>query len=1615
MNAITRLALALALMTGVAIGTAHAEIEVSKAAIDKPRYTPTARKPAPKAKEPTRAERPIPDRGPAHFIVLIDDSGDMKDYRNRIAWALPRALFEWNKTDDKFPVFIPEKDHLSLTFYGLSTDDKGNKTCKERSDHRMIPGDLFDWLSPPPLRTASDLEEFLKEQLGLDCRFKEGLSPIAMAEVMALSSAPSVTNSFRKVYIVNVTNDLFNAQPSRDASNFARRFKLSGLTSAQELLSRTTRDFTFITNEHLQLKIPHGRSELAQGEDNDEDAKVKPLRIVVSEVLPVAPDVNMLVSAPKEVTVTRRPVGPDLMRLGTADGVAPILRVAGQGVLQPESLSWRLVEPATGPVLGQAVAKRSGEIPLSGDMEKSLFDLLGLRTDVPVSTDRIAGGRLEFTVRYRYHAEGYDRLISETRPLSVTLTPEATVTIPKAGGFVDELVPVRELDDLTFAALWRPGDGPLTPAEALSRIGDQRERVQAYLLAAIVGSLLFVAYLIYRLTPGRPFRPLLKWRGVSEVVIDFNSLATVPLLLGKVEIDNLGRPNPLARLLGKTAQPLLPAQLSVADTDGAKLGLMCQGTGPLVGFSSEDGLSGALDQQVSHGTLVHLFFDPARVVDARPVADPAMPIHLELHGRRIRDLEPLIIPLTLKLLPELARPPLVTFVETPGDHIFRNAADGSNTVVVGALRFSSRATRTRAESFRDRYALRVMRNQEVLPDDAFLLEGTIEGNVIVPPKGRDVTVPLLVRCDGRIVPNPDPDRDTYLVQVIGVGAPGSNLGPFPVTLCRDRTRADLALRVERGQKLPSRLITFGEDDGQAWIAVVAPDGAVKPPAQLPGNRCVLDWSATATKRKESRKPQPILTLWAENVARSGRGRIVPRFDITLVLAPSAQGALRMKPGRTIEQVLVVEGLDGEGRVSIGEGSEPTRIRVTFDDNFIAAIVGARLESGQAKLQVAMTAEGVTDTGETFTRTLRLELPLTIEELPGPNWLAIDFGTSAITAAIGDGTRSQLIPLQDVEQPGGYTLAKFDTSESGSPFFLSSVIVCDAAEQLERKDLFDVRAGFRAGFPTSANASLALGEPGFVGLPARLDDIMWKNDRIILSLKSWLGSSSPYYAFSKPIAFMDGKSRVVDNLVPLDPLVRSAFSALAEAYLQPHGVTADQVVITYPNTFTPFHQQRLKGIVCEALMERFGIALPERIRLVSESDAAACHFISERHKGGVTPSGDERLFVYDLGAGTLDISVIQVRWSAGDQRDLEGWKVLSRRGVAVAGNYLDEVLARKIDTCLKRLCDGKDLEYEFPVVANSLRQDQTRHISAIHALWRAIRAAKQGEPGALGRPPWSGTEPLRVEVYDSLVTDPSVVRIINADSVQSNVEPPASGPWFQYDVGKLYLCIPAKDIYDDPGMRDYLDFLTVTVIDEALAAARVTSNDIHTLVLSGRGALWPGLAEAVQGRFKSETGRNFKDLGGGMKGAVARGAIDWQGLARQQLDIDLTPEPSLALLMMPSGNLWTDSQWADPIPLKGNFFCQLVQIAHRDPKPLSDMKTLKKHFYVNIGPKYQQSEFATGLVHLTKKVGPGGALEITIGDGERESQTIDHTDLQAMNAVRPAWPIGQTLLQPITEE
>lgn len=1605
------------------------------------------------AQSSTNGRSVLPDEPGVHFILLMDESGDMSHTQRQVLVnALPELLFKGSYIGKDVQPSLPRyqlgRDQISAVYFSiLKTDNSGCSPGRKGMSAR--PEDMFSFDGELNIKDENELRNRVGTSWNQPCRFPGYYSPIASASLLVLPYLQEQLKHDRlysRTILIVATNKLYNTKISPASELTVFNSYQVDTDAASQKAYEVSRLFYFNMSPGWNVEVL---------KDN--------AYFMISEVTPL-PSADSALNHQRSISLDRHAIGSNKLRVVPEFPRAGELWIWSRGEsadysFLPLSLNMRFRDPdGRAWQVGQKTLPDTISVDLkdceSGRCRKEddrinvpLFDVVGEDLTISASDPDLNAGRLNFDVGLRYKTKQYDHIFVRSSEQHIDFSPTPPATVSR----FFFLLPGITLDNGELANQWTPdADGVTTQQEAANQI---RARQKWYQILTILALILLVGYLFlyhYR----RKFKPHLEWKPSSAVVVDFNRPpAESRTLVGTLTVINDGELPWLGRFLRNKEQPARTALLSVSYNFFKAAGFVMNEGNP-IGFanaktseSTSQTLYLETEETVSDGREIYLFLAAETFQDYSPKGETpgddvnnkdfeigltvnmkwGMQVFEETNGasfiQRLKarlagnDGDPITenvtTPLTIK--PEEPRKPLVTFEPATGQPLYFNKGE---RVLAGTFMFGSKSDLSYARHFKsNEYEVTTYKDNRPLGVDAIVLE---RSQIDVPPRKHD-KIPVFLVCDGNTIPNPgdgdaipNPEAsfDVYDFKLSGDGDVDSNLGFHSATLYRDPTVAEVELNLLHPKP---ELEIFWNNDNQPCQRLLLNDGRSAEEQEITNSTIHLG-AQNIEFDVGTGQTYDLLAIRIGNSGKSNRGLVKVDIKTKAFCDDVTRGSIRVAPGQHFEDLISVyrdDDIDVK-TIEVKESDRPKTREIRIQPGIIEKIQGAVIEANKLSAHITLDIVVFDDQKrERHHRTLNVVVPLRLEQLPGKNWLCIDFGTSAIAVAIGTGAEGGItyLPLQNISKPGGASLADYDiaNAEYGKKYLLPSWVVCDSDIRTDR------RIVCYKGFPAyyDKNLSLTPGEPDFVGLPATSAHLEQQPERVIYSLKSWLATTARHIRLGEKIKYQQNGVKVESETLPLKEVVESGLAALAEAYVLPHSkYRADRIVICHPNTFTERHRELLKDIVLKvfAPSDRLGIPLEDRIRLLSESDAVASYYC-RRQKRLRRRSGMERILIYDFGAGTLDQSLINVEWKlrSDGSCDPVGWDIEGQLGVPVAGNYIDELLARTIDELLQSpVLEGIfSVKYRFPIVRPEIPVEESgpdfwvRYRRAILRLWERIKEAKHD---------WDGKSSLNVKVgvtlggakgYDHIVAQKSEAHVL------AN-QPLADRASLWSDGSFIYLSIPAERIHKSQRFKKFINFVSETVIDELCNSANASLEKIDTVIISGRGALWPGLQEKIWSRFPNGTATPDLDEERVMKEAVVRGAIE-----RQDMRIEINDKrwkPKLGVLKDHDETLVLEDDWDKPVELFASPTFKLVQVNCKHPRPLEDLKpgNLRRHFYIPLAEEFRrQGEWErANEVFVTKGVTETGKLSIHLTDKVGHQRiSVFALPVSAEVKTNLPWPIG----------
>lgn len=417
----------------------------------------------------------------------------------------------------------------------------------------------------------------------------------------------------------------------------------------------------------------------------------------------------------------------------------------------------------------------------------------------------------------------------------------------------------------------------------------------------------------------------------------------------------------------------------------------------------------------------------------------------------------------------------------------------------------------------------------------------------------------------------------------------------------------------------------------------------------------------------------VMSTFARGVALSdSEGNNIDSKVMTLSGRPLAQL-------RSPEGLFLPNGIGSDSESTLNLTFDPTHIasmRWDNDDFYLFTVI-CNLEFDYIENRDGVDIASLDDQEKHFRATIEQQVYLE----PNPEWLCVDYGSSA-TVAVYDG---QLIDLHQqkktlISHDPKYRILDHDSLESDSQFLSSDILLNDIADDNHGDE--SSLSSQQHHPDTYSNLAVCLSPTSKM----IANYFSYQLPCLKMLVGRQLLPNNPnyniryFYKQDDTIAHTTAASLPANHpasLLSVTNIFREAYHELFRYFIVPATGDLDRInrlVLTYPNTYTPRHLSMIRDVVRRLFPSiRFDC---NGLRFVSESDAVAAYYMhhwSEYHTPKASIDTNENILVYDMGAGTLDVSLLQKR----SQNGTHQLQIVGKLGTCKAGNYLDFVIAKII--------------------------------------------------------------------------------------------------------------------------------------------------------------------------------------------------------------------------------------------------------------------------------------------------------------------------------------------------
>lgn len=530
----------------------------------------------------------------------------------------------------------------------------------------------------------------------------------------------------------------------------------------------------------------------------------------------------------------------------------------------------------------------------------------------------------------------------------------------------------------------------------------------------------------------------------------------------------------------------------------------------------------------------------------------------------------------------------------------------------------------------------------------------------------------------------------------------------------------------------------------------------------------------------------------------------------------------------------IDAMNGAEGLFVPNGTNAkTTINISFNPSGIVDLVNAKTYDFQ--IQSVLTfdywedKDGIGILTDEIKKEGKIPILWQLHLEPNSEWLCVDYGSSAIVCRYDNellDLKKQKDSIFRKAEDGKFRL---DSIESKTQFLSSDIV------------LHTVRDNSTS---TLCSQQSQDAETPYLNLSVCLSPTssLVKNDvrtqlpcLKILVGNEFLPSKRDFMMFRYTRRDEDGRLDTIEAkdamkndekscILRISSIFNEAYAALFRYFILPESrdKSINKLVLTYPNTYTPAHLKVLERIAHDTFPKvRNGY-----LRFVSESDAVAAYYLHnwDSFNKGKQISDDETVLVYDIGAGTLDLTLFRKTLNKNGKIEVS---ILGKIGTGKAGNYLDYLIGEIIDD----------------KVSGAIRGPKTVSITSV---------------------PDVQTLNERLDLKECV-----------KNSIKPNLKPDT----------KLTCGVVEFDssvILDDVRFNEFLNQITIGIIGQLLAFVGDKNLKIDTVLMSGRSCRLVSLQKSLKDSLSKLGNSNariikFKSDGDKEKTVVVEGAMARAGI------------------------------------------------------------------------------------------------------------------------------------------
>ena len=586
-------------------------------------------------------------------------------------------------------------------------------------------------------------------------------------------------------------------------------------------------------------------------------------------------------------------------------------------------------------------------------------------------------------------------------------------------------------------------------------------------------------------------------------------------------------------------------------------------------------------------------------------------------------------------------------------------------------------------------SIKLFQGKKELPGLMSFADGSAKKKLEIGAGRKNVIgLPLYVDFSG--ISNPVDDQEVYTIEAVIVQSPAYSpnvketiIRRWEFTLVKDQQGTELKVYTQK----------IGD-----VVTIPYVMGATQP------------FSYSLTPRSHMR-PQVLVSL--DNLATDDSNPRAGIYIKNLTISDAVQGNVRVigEGNTTLEHFVTVDGSDIEAAKSaaglfIPNGiGKKTQIEVSFHPSKIIDLIGSVNYDFKVlsllEFDYWEDKDGLGIADDSTLKKGKLSILWNLHLEPNPEWLCVDYGSSAIVCRYD----KDIINLKERKKIIFRTAEdgkhRQDASEENTRFLSSDIVLHTVRERQESTLCSQHRLEDDVPY---LNYSVCLSPTSSL----IMSDVRTQLPCLKILVGNEFLPEKPDYMTFKYSREKDGRVETVEVkdvkdedtcLLRVSSIFKETYSELFRYFIYPEsqGKNINKLVLTYPNTYTPAHLKVLENIAKSI----FPKVRDGYLRFVSESDAVAAYYLQnwDKYNRGKNLKDDETVLVYDMGAGTLDITLAR-KYKNSDGKVVVD--IIGKIGTGKAGNYLDYLIAEIMTDNYPDIVQSKKT-----VTTDSVPDDQTR--------------------------------------------------------------------------------------------------------------------------------------------------------------------------------------------------------------------------------------------------------------------------------------------------------------------